>query len=329
MNLLQILDEKLQGSVDIKTLLGENAQSLEGISFDDENTQKIKQSIFNQSEAESSPVIIGKVRDTENKAARKAVLDSIDSVITQHAQVLEVQPDNTKDKTKAILDYYKAQVDTLTNENALMAEKLKNGITDADSKAIIQEKDSEIKQMKLSYVPKDQVVLLQAELDKLKKTFIAKEDYDAMKNELKETKKKVEKLDKLTYEDQIVSKALTGNYLSEDIKSSELMDVTVLAAVNKYVDSEVFGSQGLKAVLKLNEVTRKLEVRQEQDVTLPISLDGKILTVEDVINKALVKYNIHSKGQRNIEVPFSTAKPTTFGTPNQFNEKAALKGFGF
>lgn len=293
-NIRAILESKVDSEKLVK--LGEdNLAKLSEITIEDEVASELKTLLLSLTEAENSPTIVGKNKDKWHKEALKGFMDSIDSTTAEHLSVLgEEIPTDTKAKNKAILTAYKTKLDTLKDEVETLKTKVKEGVSDADSKALIAAKEAEIADLKKSYIPADSV--------------------KAIKDENEDIKKELESFKRASIREKITNSAIKSGILID--LNPELLDDVVYGAAKKYIEKTTFGSEGIKAKLILDKSTKQLVIRNSSDESMSIVVDGSVLTVDKLVKDALVEFGLNKKSDKHEQVPFNpSANPQKTVTP--------------
>jgi hypothetical protein len=284
MKILSVLEEKFAtAGLDFKSFGEEVISKLNEIEIDDtvgsEFQTKLKTSFLTQLEAENSSSIIDKVKDAEHKKARKATLDSLDSSIGEHINILDndelkeySEQDGSVKKNKYLLGKYK--------EKIALAKSLD---TDADKKAL--EKNLE-----------DYKALVS-------KDYIPKTDVEGKDKEISEIKNKLKKLEKTTVSDHILSLASRSGILNDQVLQydKEISDGMIQGAVSKYLNTQTFGIDKVKAKIVLDEASGRVVLRQDSTEDIGVAVDGKILTVDDVVKASIKEYNLHKKTEEKDE----------------------------
>lgn len=294
MNIKAILESKLDSDKLVK--LGEsNLAKLSEITIEDEVADDLKSALLSLTEAENSPTIVGKNKDKWHKEALKGFMDSIDSTTAEHLSVLgEEIPTDTKTKNKAILTAYKTKLEALNSEVETLKAKVKEGVSDADSKALIAAKEAEIADLKKSYIPADSV--------------------KAIKEENDEIKRELESFKKASIREKITNSAIKSGILID--LNPDLLDDVVYGATKKYLEKTTFGTEGVKAKLVLDKATKQLVIRNASDESMSIAIDNSILTVDKLVKDALVEFGLNKKSDTNEPVPFNpSANPQKTVTP--------------
>jgi|Laugrespbdmm15dd_1035085.scaffolds.fasta_scaffold00076_6 hypothetical protein len=291
MNIRAILESKLDSETKVK--LGEaNLAKLSEITLEDDVAESIKAALLSLTEAENSPAIVGKNKDKWHKETLKGFMDSIDSTTSDHLSVLgEEVPTDTKSKNKAILSAYKTKVDTLSQELATLK---KDGVSDADSKALVQAKEAEIADLKKNYVPSETIK-------------VVKDENDDLKRELESFKK-------ASIKEKITNSAIKSGILID--LNPELVDDVVYGAAKKYIEKSTFGNEKAKVKLMLDKATKQLVIRNASDESMSIVVDGSILTVDKLIKDALVEFGLNKKSEND--------NPKEFQFKNQDNKKVEV-----
>jgi len=285
-NIRVILESKLDS--DTKVKIGEdNLAKLSEITLEDDTAEAVKAALLSLTEAENSPTIVGKNKDKWHKEALKGFMDSIDSTTAEHLSVLgEEVPTDTKAKNKAILTAYKTKLDGLKEEVETLKVKVKDGVSDADSKALIAAKEAEISELKKTHIPADSVKVY--------------------KDENEDIKKELESFKKASIREKITNAAMKSGILI-DI-NPELLDDIVYGAAKKYVETEVFGTEKVKAKLILDKNTKQLVIRNASDESMSVVVDGSTtLTIDTLVKSALIKYGLNKKSDNPDPVPFNPA----------------------
>jgi hypothetical protein len=286
MNIKAILESKLDSETLVK--IGEtNLAKLSELEIEDEIAEGVKSALLSLTEAENSPTIVGKNKDKWHKEAKKAFMDSIDSTLADHYELLgDTIPTETKDKSKGIVTAYKAKVDALKEEVETLRVKVKDGVSDADSKALIAAKEAEISELKKTHIPADSVKVY--------------------KDENEDIKKELESFKKASIREKITNAAMKSGILI-DI-NPELLDDIVYGAAKKYVETEVFGAEKVKAKLILDKNTKQLVIRNASDESMSVVVDGSTtLTIDALVKSALIKYGLNKKSDNPDPVPFNPA----------------------
>ena len=279
MNLRAILEPKLGSDNTVK--LGEsNLSKLSEVAIEDDLAQIIQDSLLSITEAENSPTIVSKNKDKWHKEAKKQFMDSIDSTLADHLELLGGNvPTETKDKSKGILTAYKSKLDSLAQELALLK---KEGVSDAESKAMIKAKEDEIADLKKNYVPATEI--------------------QTYKTEAEELKRELEAFKKSTLREKVTGAAIKSGILGDF--NSDIVDELVWGAVKKYTETEVFGTDKSKAKLMIDKATKQVVVRNSSDETMAIVSDSSVLTLEDLVKKSLIKYGLNKKNDKGNEIEF-------------------------
>ena len=282
MTLKEVLEAKLKNVVDLQKIGEDNLAKLNEIGLDDELAEGFKVGLLSLVEAENSSSIVEKNKDAWHKATLKGFYDSLDSQIAEHESLLgDEEYSSTKDKHKALLSAYKQ---ALADKQATIDElkqKVENGISDSDSKALLAAKDAEIAQLKSSYVPK--------------------EEAQAEKEELSKLKREIREINKISLEDQVLSSAIQSKLLDGIQVAPNLHKVLVLESVNQYLREAEFGIDKVRAELLLDPSTRRVIVRNKSNKEMSVVEDGKIVSVEDIVKSALVKTGLNVKKDDSFE----------------------------
>ena len=280
MKILTVLEEKFAtAGLDFKTFGDEVISKLNEIEIDDtiggEFQSKLKTSFLTAVEAENSSSIIDKVKDSEHKKARKAVLDSLDSSIAEHANILNNEElkeygeqDTSVKKNKYLLGKYREKI-----------AQAKSLDTDADKKAL--EKNLE-----------DYKTLVS-------KDYISKTDVEVKDRELAELKRELKTLERTTVNDHILSLASRSGILNEQVLQydKDISDSMIQGAVTKYLNTQTFGIDRVKAKIVLDKASGRVILRQDSADDISVAVDGKILTVDDVVKASIKEYNLHKKSE--------------------------------
>jgi hypothetical protein len=283
MNIRAILESKLDSETLVK--LGEgNLTKLSEVEIEDEIAEGVKSSLLSLTEAENSPLIVGKNKDKWHKEAKKAFMDSIDSTLADHLDLLgDTVPTETKDKSKGIVTAYKAKVESLKEEVETLKSKVKEGVSDADSKALIQAKELEISELRKTHIPSESV--------------------KAYKEEIEDTKRELESFKRASIREKITNSAIKTGILID--LNPELLDDVVYGAAKKYIETEEFGAEKVKAKLVLDKNTKQLVIRNAADESMSIAIDGStVLTIDALVKSALIKYGLNKKSDNKEPVPF-------------------------
>jgi hypothetical protein len=305
MKFTQLLEGKIKANgFDTSKLGEETLAKLNEVEIDDtlgaEILTAINSNLISRLEAENQPDLFDKHKDKWHKEARKAVLDSLDASMAESINALndeEVQEYNLADgsvkKNKYLLGKLKEKI----------AKAKESGASDADKKALEQHL-AEFK-------------------EKVSKEYVPKTETEVYTNEIKDLKKSLKKLEETTINDHIGSLAVRSGILNDTLKDSELLEGTVLIAVSKYLESEAFGESKGKIVLENGRVY----VRNDKDATMSIVVEEKILTVDELVKKALIKYNLHKKSDDTTQKFVSPIKDTKVNGISGDVRKQALAVF--
>lgn len=282
MNIKAILESKLDSETLVK--IGEgNLAKLAELEIEDDIAEGVKSALLSLTEAENSPTIVGKNKDKWHKEALKGFMDSIDSTFEDHLDILgDVKPKDTKEKSKTIVTAYKAKVDSLKEEVEILKAKVKDGVSDADSKALIQAKELEISELKKTHIPAESVKVYKDENDDIKK--------------------ELESFKKASIKEKITNSAIKSGILID--LNPELLDDVVYGAAKKYVETELFGTEKVKAKLVLDKNTKQLVIRNASDETMSVVSDGTVLTIDSLVKSALIKYGLNKKSDNPDPVQF-------------------------
>lgn len=282
MNIKAILESKLDSETLVK--IGEgNLAKLAELEIEDDIAEGVKSALLSLTEAENSPTIVGKNKDKWHKEALKGFMDSIDSTFEDHLYILgDVKPKDTKEKSKTIVTAYKAKVDSLKEEVEILKAKVKDGVSDADSKALIQAKELEISELKKTHIPAESVKVYKDENDDIKK--------------------ELESFKKASIKEKITNSAIKSGILID--LNPELLDDVVYGAAKKYVETELFGTEKVKAKLVLDKNTKQLVIRNASDETMSVVSDGTVLTIDSLVKSALIKYGLNKKSDNPDPVQF-------------------------
>lgn len=283
MNIKAILESKLDSEKLVK--LGEaNLAKLSEITIEDDVADDLKSALLSLTEAENSPSIVSKNKDKWHKEAKKAFMDSIDSTLADHLELLgDTVPTETKDKSKGIVTAYKAKVESLNQELESLKLKVKDGVSDADSKALIQAKELEILELKKTHVPSDTI--------------------KAIKDENEVIKKELESFKRASIKEKITNSAIKSGILID--LNPEIVDEVVNSSVKKYLERVTFGNDASKAKILIDKVTKQVVVRNAADETMSIVSNGKILTIDDITKDALIEFDLNKKSDNPNPVPFN------------------------
>lgn len=273
-NLKSILESKLGSEI---TIIGEETLAkLSELALSDEAVDKLSKSLISLQEAENSPSIVEKNKDRWHKETLKGFLDSLDSLTKDHEVVLgENKPTDTKQKTKEILAAYKKEKEALAQEIAELKKQGKESL-DAETKALIKEKELELEILKKTHVPADSVETYKTENDSLKR--------------------QLEAFKKASLREKVTSAAIKSGILM-DI-NPELAEEIVWSAVKKYTDSETFGLDNSKARIMIDENTKQVVVRNAADPTMGVYHDGSSLTLDSLVKSAIMKFGLNKKSEQ-------------------------------
>lgn len=273
-NLKAILESKLD-SDKISKFGEENLAKLSEVALDEETVELVKSSLLSTVEAENSTTIYEKNKDKWHKEINKGILDSFDAQLKEHESLVEGKTfENTKAKNKEILTTYKATVDSLKREVETLTQKIKEGVSDAEAKALIKEKELEIESLKKTYVPADSV--------------------SELKNENIDLKRELESFKKNSIKSSITGSAIKSGILTP--MNQEIMEEVVYSAVKKLVQSETFGIEKAKAKIVLDKQLGVV-VRNERDESMAVTEDGQAVTLDKLVQKALIKYGLNKKAE--------------------------------
>lgn len=276
-NLKAILESKLD-SEKISKLGEDNLAKLSEVALDEETVEVLKTSLLSQVEAENSTSIYEKNKDKWHKEINKGILDSFDAQLKEHESLVEGKTfENTKAKNKEILSAYKATVDSLKREVETLTQKIKDGVGDAEAKALLREKELEI--------------------DSLKKTYVPAGSVSELKNENIDLKRELETFKKNSIKSSITGAAVKSGLLTP--MNQELMEDVVYSAVKKLIQTETFGVEKVKAKIILDKQLGVI-VRNEKDETMAVVENNKGLTLDDLVQKALMKYGLNKKNEEPV-----------------------------
>lgn len=269
--LKSILESKLGSEI---TKIGEdNLAKLETIGFEEEVGSLFKTSLLSLTEAETTPSIIQKNKDAWHREAKKSMMDSFDSIIEPHTNVLTEIPADTKDKHKAVLLAYKEKTQSLEEQVKSLLEKVQSGVSEADTKALLKEKDEEIKRLKDTYIEKDSV--------------------KGIEDEVKTLKREIESYTRHSVKNTVVGTAIKSGLLKD--LNPELLDDIVWTAVKKYNENAVYGLDSVKAEIVFDKDTKQVAVRQKGDNSISVTKDGKIISVDDIVKAAINHFDLSKK----------------------------------
>jgi phosphopantetheine adenylyltransferase len=275
----------------IQKLGEDNLSKLSEIGLEDEVKTELTTAILGLEEAKNTPSIVLANKDAWHKETLKSFYDSDDALLAEHLDLLgDDKPDNTKERKKAVLSKYKEKVNAIQQELIDLKARAKDGISEADTKALIKDAEDRLARMKETHVPKEEV--------------------EETRRELGKTRKEIQKINELTKRDQLVSIAIKSQVLSDEISSSELVDVLIQESVNKYLGKTTFGVDNVQGELILDKDTRQLVLRQKGDNSMSIVQDGKVLNPVDLVKKAIVEYKLNKKGEEQTPQVFTPPKPT-------------------
>ncbi len=298
-NFKTILESKIGSDI---TKLGEDTLTkLSELALSDEQFTEISSKLLGITEAENNPTIIGKNKDAWHKAEFKSVLDSFDSSLQGHEGIIEVMPTNTKDKVKEVLKSYKTKYESLQRENADLTQKAKDGISDAELKALLKAKEDEVNTLKTTYIPKDSV-----------------KEYE---NQVADYKREIEAFKKAKVKDTIILAAKSTGILT-DIPA-EFADDIVYAATKKYLENEEFnvGGQAVKAKIIIDPKTKQVVIRNASDESLAVTSNGQILTIDKLVEDVIVKSNLNKKSQQQQPTIVIPPPPTQNNKVQTFDSK--------
>ena len=298
-NFKTILESKIGSDI---TKLGEDTLTkLSELALSDEQFTEISSKLLGITEAENNPTIIGKNKDAWHKAEFKSVLDSFDSSLQGHEGIIEVMPTNTKDKVKEVLKSYKTKYESLQRENADLTQKAKDGISDAELKALLKSKEDEVSTLKTTHIPKESV-----------------KEYE---NQVADYKREIEAFKKAKVKDTIILAAKNTGILT-DIPA-EFADDIVYAATKKYLENEEFnvGGQAVKAKIIIDPKTKQVVIRNASDESLAVTSNGQILTIDKLVEDVIVKSNLNKKSQQQQPTIVIPPPPTQNNKVHTFDSK--------
>ena len=215
--------------------------------------------------------------------------------------IIEVMPTNTKDKVKEVLKSYKTKYESLQRENADLTQKAKDGISDAELKALLKAKEDEVNTLKTTYIPKDSV-----------------KEYE---NQVADYKREIEAFKKAKVKDTIILAAKSTGILT-DIPA-EFADDIVYAATKKYLENEEFnvGGQAVKAKIIIDPKTKQVVIRNASDESLAVTSNGQILTIDKLVEDVIVKSNLNKKSQQQQPTIVTPPPPTQNNKVQTFDSK--------
>ena len=287
-NLKTILESKLD-SEKLSKFGEDNLAKLSEVALDEETIELVKANLLSTVEAENSTVIYEKNKDKWHKEINKGILDSFDAQLKDHESLVEGKTfENTKAKNKEILSTYKATVDSLKREVEALTQKIKEGVSDADAKALLKEKELEI--------------------ESIKKTHVSSDSVSELKNENTDLKRELESFKKNSIKSSITGAAVKSGILTP--MNQELMEDVVYSAVKKLTQSETFGVDKAKAKIIYDKHLGVI-VRNEKDETMSVTDEGQVLTLEKLVQKALFKYGLNKKADENVVTVVPTPNSTT------------------
>jgi hypothetical protein len=270
-NILEGLTSKV--GVKLQDYIGEDLLAkINEVELDETKATELKdklKGLMNKTEAETNPDIHTLKKDQWHKEARKSLNDQYDLVSKEQEELLN---DTEKDEYNALETSVKKTKFLFSK----LKDKIKNADTDAEKKAIKKEYDDLKLKIDADYLPKSSL------LDKDK--------------EINDLRKQLKSFETSYVKDHIVRLASTQK-IAENYRN-ELLDDIVLGAVNKYIESESFGDSKISAKISYNKETNRVEVKNKADETLAISVNGNILTTEELVKGALQKYKILDEGQQ-------------------------------
>ena len=280
MNLHELLEQKL-GQVGVQKFGEETSQKLKTIELEKDAAEALTLGLISLQEAENHPTLIAKVKDAQHTIAKKGVLDSIDSILPPHLAALKDRKfESTKERVSEIMKAYLEDKQTLESEVAALNLKLKAGVGDADSRAIIGEKEAELEKLRLA----------------MASDYVSKETVAETSKKVVTLETKLKEFETSLINSQITSIAQGSKSLGDSFKNSPLLDEVIKGAIKKYLKEERFGiGSDQQGVLVLDE-DKKLTLRNKADENMSIMLDSKVLSISDLVEKAVVKYGLGGSG---------------------------------
>lgn len=290
MKLSEILEKKTSGIIDLKSLLGDKYNNLD-IDLGEENGELLNKNFISLLEAENNAEIISKNKHNWHQVASKSLYDSVDNTLVDHLGLLETVPDKTPQKVKATLDKYKellggkdTEMQSLRDKIADLEGKVQNNAT-PEMKAMLDDKN--------------------IQLDNLKKSTIALEEFEKIKAEKTTLEKKIKAIDNASLESKIIAEALSSNMLADFWKENKLRNKMILGVVGDYIKEEKFGLGGIQAKLSFDD-DRNVKIVQKDNEDLPVIVDNKTLELGEIVKLALIKNEMIQKS----DTPFVQQQAT-------------------
>ena len=238
-----------------------------------EDTVNAFKGLLTKTEAESDATLFTSVKDAAHREVKKSIYDSIDANIKEYLDTLssdeksQLDKLDSKDKLKSVLKIYKA--------------KLANADTDAEKAALKQEYDNFKASVDTDYVKKEVVGETQNELNSLRLQL------EGIKSSRKS--------------EILTSSAIQSGIVDEKFISSPILPSMVLSAVENYLKkpfksggSEVYGQVVMNDNMELS-IQQKVE-----DKFIPISVDSKIVNIQDVVASALREFNLAKEEDKQV-----------------------------
>ena len=272
---MKILELGSLKGIEFKTkqeLSEEQIALLNEIEVNDDTVNAFK-GLLTKIEAESDATLFTSVKDEAHRAAKKGIYDSIDANIKEYLDTLssdeksQLEKLDSKDKLKSVLKIYKS--------------KLANADTDAEKAALKQEYDNFKASVDTDYVKKEVVGETQNELNSLRLQL------EGIKSSRKS--------------EILTSSAIQSGIVDEKFISSPILPSMVLSAVENYLKkpfksggSEVYGQVVMNDNMELS-IQQKVE-----DKFIPISVDSKIVNIQDVVASALREFNLAKEEDKQV-----------------------------
>lgn len=268
MKLIEVLEAKLQPVISLKQTLGDKYAELESIELPDDKAEELKKQILTLAEAQNSPSLFETHKDNWHKQGKKAALDSLDSSFAEHLPLLN---DNEKAEFEALEGSVK--------KNKYLLSKLKSRVSNSDTNAEKLALEAEYNGLKA----------------KIESEYVPKNAIDEYKQKVSALDSTLKNIESTMVKDHVVSSAVKSGILSESTANSELLDEIVHSAVNRYLESTEFGAEKVKGKIFVNRETGRVVLRQDKNTDISIAEDGKVLSIDDIVKRAITKYNLQKK----------------------------------
>lgn len=252
-----------------------------------EEQKLLIKNLLTRTEAENDSTLVEKHKDGWHKLARKGVLDSIDSSIKGKESILTESEKLEYDS----LDTVKKNSFLLKKYDNVISE-LKNKIENSDSKADTKALEAELAAVNL----------------KIERDFVSKAQVAELEETNNSLKSQLQNFRDITVKDQLTSLAIKSGNLSSGL-STDLIDDFVTIAVNKYLSTETFGTDGVKGKIVLDS-NGKVVLRQANSTEeMSVIESGKPLSMQEVVVRAIQKYDLSKKQAGGDEEEFQKDTP--------------------